>query len=157
MRKLRRVSRHLNATVVSPRPLVRIRREKTSMMVVVMTCLFFVFTLPEAIMQVFYSELQGGWSGGQLVIVWADSVAFTYHSLNFGVMLVTNSRFSTEFFSMYNSAINLLKIKSNHWESPLKSLPNSNQVPLALMFAWMVFKITSLLKNINNNKQTHFQ
>jgi hypothetical protein len=70
-------------------------------------------TIPGAVMSsLFYARLQSLSNLGNLIITIGDSITFTFHSLNFSILLFTNKRFARELkkylgksFQIFNGTI----------------------------------------------------
>ena len=96
--------------------------------------LFIVLTLPGAIMSgYFYPQLSKSELGG-LLFTLCDDITFSYHSLNFFVLLFTNTKFNSELKELFST---ILKIITLHNSSTISTahLKISDRNKL-----WRIFK-----------------
>ena len=77
----------------------RSKRLAASISVIILTFLFIVMTLPDAIATGFYLSELLDTNSGTAVLFAADCLAFSFHGFNSIILLVTNSQFRQEFKS----------------------------------------------------------
>lgn len=79
--------------------------------VIIMTLLFILFTGPGAVVSLFYNSLKRTYPG-KVVLFFGDSLQFSYHALNFVIVLLTNKKFSNIFFKLVVSKKDLYTDRS---------------------------------------------
>ena len=95
----------LNKSKVSILSYFSTRRQKQRAMnitTVAVTILFIVFTSPAAVVSSYYNVLIQSYMGKVFIFI-ADSLTFTYHALNFVILIITNKQFYRKIVSkMFN-------------------------------------------------------
>ena len=85
----------MNSRNVNNNPNNNARRSRTNKTIITMTITFILMTLPGAICSFYYSELLSI-SYGRYIIFFFDCVTFSYHSLNFLFLYMTNNLYKNE-------------------------------------------------------------
>jgi hypothetical protein len=86
--------------------------DRMNKIVILITILFVIFTLPVSFSQYFFlSLLTSVW--GQFLIFLLDSLSFTYHAMNFFIIYISNNIFKREIKAIFNKNI-LRKIEKNN-------------------------------------------
>ena len=73
--------------------------------VIIITLLFIALTCPGAIGSIYYNSLVRT-KVGQLILFFLDSLTFSYHGLNFIILLLTNKKFEAEFKAIFYKLFN---------------------------------------------------
>ena len=77
--------------------------------VIFITILFIAMTLPCSIASIYFDQLIIS-SVGSVVLIALDALTFSYHGLNFFVLLYTNQKFKNDFkviFCLWRSSLQL--------------------------------------------------
>ena len=83
-------------------------------------------TLPGAIVSgYFYNELYET-ELGHMILVLVDNITFSYHSLNFFVLLATNTKFRNELNEIFPYRCKIVDIKSTEKKSRILKASNDS-------------------------------
>ncbi len=94
--------------------------------------LFFLLTLPTAIVSFFFNKLITT-NEGKLFILTCNCISFSYHALNFFIYSITNIKFRSEmtktffnlnFSSTNSNSSNLLQLNTTNFDSEITSRLN---------------------------------
>ena len=96
-------------------------------LVIIMALLFVALTLPSAVVtSILNKVLQTSGVVGFVIINLCDCIAFSYHSLNFLIVMLTNKRFMTEVTVLFRENLHMRPIRnvssSNTTQTQTKSL-----------------------------------
>ena len=86
------------------------KRKSLCITVLVLTSIFVLLTLPDNIMNAFYNA--ASIENGYEILFFLDSLAFTYHGLQFFILIITNQRFKSEFKLMLEFSKSSAKVAS---------------------------------------------
>ena len=73
------------------------RKKSLTYTVLILTTFFILFTLADNILNAFYLPIILPQDYGYNLLFFADSLAFSYHSLHFLILVITNKKFKSEF------------------------------------------------------------
>lgn len=90
------------------------RQKKKSMnnTIIFITILFIVMTLPSSIASIYFDQLIIS-SVGSVILIALDALTFSYHGLNFFVLLYTNQKFRNDFKLIFCLWRNNLQLNSS--------------------------------------------
>ena len=72
------------------------KNEKISFLVLLVTTLFILLTMPMTIANGFFVDILFESEIGTTIVFYLDTLLFSFHSLNFFALLLTNKKFSKE-------------------------------------------------------------
>ena len=92
--------------------------------------LFIVLTLPGAIVSGYYYPELSQSDLGVLLLVLFDDITFSYHSLNFFVLLFTNTKFNSELKELFPAIFKIMARNESSTNSTahLKNSNNNNKL-----------------------------
>jgi hypothetical protein len=103
------------------------KKKSLTFTVLILTVFFIFFTLMDNILNAFFLPTILPEDYGYNLLFFADSLAFSYHSLHFLILLITNRKFYAQFKLMFNSS-NRVASLSDHSHSrhrtPIITVPN---------------------------------
>ena len=88
--KVRRVSTVTNVSISKRR-----RKSNVNSLVITITLVFIIMTLPGTIASIYFAQLLGS-DLGLIAIVLCDSLEFSYHGLSIIILIATNKKFTAE-------------------------------------------------------------
>ena len=89
------------------------RKKSLTYTVMILTTLFILFTLADNILNAFYLPIILPQDYGYALLFFADSLAFSYHSLHFSILLISNKKFKSEFKLMLKRSNKVENIRSD--------------------------------------------
>jgi hypothetical protein len=91
-----------NSNIVDPNSSgISARKRQLGLTITILTFYFIIATIPSGLITgFFYEKLNPNPKYGNLIIFICDSLAFTYHSSKFIVLVLFNSKFKQEFKQM---------------------------------------------------------